>query len=167
MERSSDFAARGGDDTGGRSLRSLLLWVMILGMAGLLAELILLEHYESWRQWLPMLGLLGGLLIALALAQRPTPGRLRAFRVVMSLFLAMGALGVYFHVMGNMEFELERGRGLSGLALFWEVLRGATPALAPGALAQVGLLGLAYVYRHPGLHRGSADAGRNPPVRSI
>ncbi len=29
-----------------------------------------------------------------------------------------------------------------GLVLLWRSLRGATPALAPGALAQLGLLGL-------------------------
>ena len=35
--------------------------------------------------------------------------------------------------------------------LVWKALRGATPALAPGALAQLGLLGLLYTYRHPAL----------------
>ena len=30
---------------------------------------------------------------------------------------------------------------LHGLDLFWSALRGATPALAPGAMAQLGLIG--------------------------
>ena len=31
------------------------------------------------------------------------------------------------------------------------VVSGATPTLAPGAMVELGLLGLAYTYRHPAL----------------
>ena len=39
-----------------------------------------------------------------------------------------------------------------------ERLTGATPALAPGAMVQLGLIGLAYTFRHPAL-RSAATAG--------
>ena len=39
---------------------------------------------------------------------------------------------------------------LAGMALFWEAIRAKTPPLlAPGAMVQLGLLGLVYTYKHP------------------
>ena len=67
----------------------------------------------------------------------------------MAAFLGAGLLGVYLHFAGNVEFAIERTPELRGFALVWKALRGATPALAPGALAQLGLLGLIYTYTHP------------------
>jgi hypothetical protein len=152
-----------GETTGaeGWSLRALLLLLVHLGILGLLAELVLLEHTESFQQWIPLASLLAGLAAALAVAAKPSPGSLRIFRVVMALFVAAGLLGLWFHLQGNMEFELERNSSLAGFDLLWESLRGATPALAPGALAQLGLLGLAYTYRHPAL-----AAARPSPSRA-
>ena len=40
-----------------------------------------------------------------------------------------------------------------GVQLVWEALRGATPALAPGTMILLGLMGLLYCYRHPALER--------------
>jgi hypothetical protein len=40
---------------------------------------------------------------------------------------------------------------MEGLKLFKAAITGATPALAPGSLIQMGLLGLAYTFRHPAL----------------
>ncbi len=130
-------------------LRRLLLGVVLLGAAGLLLELALLEHVESAWQWTPLalLGLV--LVVGCVLAWRPTRGVLQGFRALMALCVLAGAVGVYLHYRGNVEFELEREPTLGGLALFWEAVRGATPALAPGALAQLGLVGLAYAFRHP------------------
>ena len=135
------------------SLRGLLLLLVHVGIVGLLAELFLLEHTESTQQWIPVLSLTAGLLTGMAVAFRPARGTLNAFRAVMAVCVVGGLLGLWFHMQGNMEFELERDSSLGGLALFWESLRGATPALAPGALFQLGLLGLAYTYRHPALAR--------------
>ena len=138
----------------GWTVRGLLLLLVHLGILGLLAELFLLEHTESVQQWIPLVALLAGLAAGVAVAARPSAGSLKAFRVVMAAFAAAGLLGLWFHLQGNIEFELERNSSLSGLALLWESLRGATPTLAPGALFQLGLLGLAYTYRHPALDAG-------------
>jgi hypothetical protein len=70
-------------------------------------------------------------------------------------FLLVGALGVFLHLRGNVEFALERDPSLSGVRLLWKALRGASPALAPGALAQLGLLGLLYGYKHPAVAHDS------------
>ena len=146
---------RGGEspESGGWTVRRLLLLLVHVGIVGLLAELFLLGHTESATQWIPLVALAVGLASALGVAVRATPGRLRAFQAVMGLFVVAGLLGLVLHYQGNAEFELERHPAMGGLALFWEAVRGATPALAPGALAQLGLLGLIYTFHHPALAR--------------
>ena len=143
------------------SLRQLLLAVILLGIVGLQIELALLKHAESLTQWIPHVALMIGLLSTLAVYVRPAVATLRVFQAVMLIFLIVGALGVYLHLQGNVEFALERTPSLSGTALIWKALRGATPALAPGALAQLGLLGLLYAYRHPALAGGNAHDRQN------
>jgi len=133
------------------SLRQLVLALVLFGIVGLEIELALLRHAESFTQWLPHICLLVGLIVTVAVYFRPTMTLLRAFQVMMVIYLVIGALGVILHLKGNVEFALERSPSLSGLKLMWKALRGATPALAPGALAQLGLLGLLYTYKHPAL----------------
>ena len=49
----------------------------------------------------------------------------------------------------GVEFELEMYPDLAGWKLFKDSMMGATPALAPGAMVQIGLIGLAWTLRHP------------------
>lgn len=131
------------------SLYDLLLAIIVIGTLGLIAELLLQEHIESWQQWIPLVLLGLGLAATAAVRIRLSPAGMRAFQAIMVAYLGAGFLGVYFHYAGNVEFALERTPELAGFALIWESLRGATPALAPGAMVQLGLLGLAWTYRHP------------------
>ncbi len=133
-------------------LRDLIFVIILIGTLGLIAELLLQEHIETWQQWIPLVLL--GLGLAATAQVRLAPGKrgLMMFHVIMFGYLVAGAVGVYLHLAGNAEFAIERTPELGGLALFWEALRGATPALAPGALAQLGLLGLAYTFRNPALN---------------
>ena len=143
----------------GGTLRPWLLVLVVIGAAGLEVELLLLKHYESAWQVTPLV-LLGVVLAAAALVwRRPSPRTVRFFQATMLLCMAAGVVGLFLHYRGNVEFELERESSLQGLRLFWKAVRGATPALAPGAMAQLGLLGLVYGYRHPALRR-------DPPVQS-
>jgi hypothetical protein len=150
---------RADTDGGGEGwLRRVVLTLIVLSTVGLLVELVLLEHYESAWQWTPLALLAVVLAITILVALRPTPGGIRTFQSCMVLCVVVGVLGLWLHYRGNVEFELERDTSLRGLALFWEALRGATPALAPGAMTQLGLLGLAYAHHHPVL-------GHSPTVR--
>ncbi|HEX8430116.1 MAG TPA: hypothetical protein VF625_02470 [Longimicrobium sp.] len=148
MERSGTTEAGGGP-----SWRALFLALTLVGMMGLTAELLLLEHFESGWQWVPLVALGLGMAACVALLLRPARGTVRFFQAMMIVFVAAGAVGVFLHYRGNAEFEREMERGLGGVSLFWRALRGATPALAPGAMAHLGLLGLACCYRHPALRR--------------
>ena len=147
-------------------LRRVLLALVLAGAGGLALELLLLEHYDSPWQWAPLALLALVLLVGGAVALRPGRRLLRAFQGLMALCAAAGALGVYLHYRGNVEFELESDPSLGGLTLFWLAVRGATPALAPAALAQVGLLGLLYTFRHPALRGTRAPAGPGRDERS-
>jgi hypothetical protein len=69
----------------------------------------------------------------------------------MVLSMVAGLVGLLLHYKGNVEFELEMYPDLSGWKLFKDSMMGATPALAPGAMLQIGLVGLAWTFRHPAL----------------
>lgn len=140
----------------GSRYRQLMLALIGIGAAGLLLELLLLEHFEDTWQWAPVVSLGLTLLTAAAVAIRPGRATLRAFQVVMVSCVVFGAIGVALHYTGNSEFELESDPTLSGSKLIWLAVRGAVPVLAPGALAQLGLLGLLYAFRHPALARAGA-----------
>lgn len=126
-----------------------MLVLIVVGIVGLIAELLLLDHTESFNQWIPLVSLGLGLVATLGVWLRPTTSTFRVFKVIMIGFVAAGLLGVYLHYAGNVEWAHERDPGLSGLPLVWKALKGATPALAPGALAQLGLLGLIFAWTQP------------------
>ena len=133
-------------------LRAALLALTLLGILGLGGELVLLEHYESPWQWTPFAVLAVALVAWVLVAFAPSPGTLRLFRGSMAACVAAGLLGLALHFTGNRAFELEMDASAAGVALLWAALRGATPTLAPGALVQLGLVGLALTIRHPAAH---------------
>jgi hypothetical protein len=156
----TDPQVQDGTGSAGR-LRGALLAVVTLGTLGLIVELLLLDHTETFAQWLP-LAVLGGVLAGtLLVAVRPGPRSLRVFQVLMLAVFATGALGVVLHFRGNALFELEMNPRIGRGALVWASLEGAVPALAPGALAQLALVGLVFTWGHPGL-RATRDGGRLP-----
>ena len=136
-------------------MRRLLLALVAFSAIGLVPELLLLKHYESVWQVVPLVLLVVTLVATAIVWRRPSARSLQFFRVMMVLCLLAGAVGVILHGKGNIEWALERDDTLHGWPLIWKMLRGATPLLAPGAMAQLGLLGLVYTWRHPVLTRGS------------
>lgn len=140
-------------------IRRWLLGVLILGLVGTATELMLMSHYAGAWQLVPLV-LIGTALglVGWHLAQ-PGAASLRALRRVMWVFLVAGAAGIVLHYRGNLEFQLEFDPAQSRWALFWKVMRAkAPPALAPGVMAQLGLLGLIYAYRHPAADRAQDDS---------
>ena len=131
------------------SPRQLLLAVILFGTVGLAAELLLIEHYEDLEQFIPVGMLAIGFVAAVLVWRRPSPRVLRGYRIIMALYVVVGLVGMFFHIRGNMEFALERDPALTGLRLAWKALAGASPTLAAGAIAQLGLLGLIHAYHHP------------------
>lgn len=137
--------------------RRVILIILLVGMVGIVIELLLLEHFEDTLQLVP-LGLLGvGVISLLWHARSPHRTSTRALRTIMVLFLVSGVLGVFLHYRGNVEFERERRPDAGGWTLFREAMMGATPALAPGSMIQLGLLGLLYGVLPVGRRRETED----------
>jgi hypothetical protein len=159
-------------------LRRLLLGLLLFGLVGTAAELVLIGHDEDPWQLIPLV------VIAMAVASgallwgqtRVRPGSergqtprarsstVRFFRVSMLLLILSGVLGAVLHYRANMEFKLEMDPSLTGWALFSSVIQAkAPPALAPGNMALLGLLGFACAFR---IERGSLTA-TNDHNRSV
>jgi hypothetical protein len=134
-------------------VRQLLRVTLLIGLPGMTAELLLLGHFESAAQVLP-LGLLGvGLAVLLWHLAAPSTASVRVLQGTMMLFVVSGGIGIGLHYDGNVEFELEMYPSMSGIELIRNTLSGATPVFAPGTMALLGLVGLALVYRDPALER--------------
>jgi hypothetical protein len=141
------------------TIRTILLWALVLGAAGMMAELLLIGHDESASQFVPLVLLGAGVVLGASLIAAPSTWSLRLLQLLMVLFVGSGMLGVALHYQGNEEFELEMAPSMSGLKLVAETLTGATPVLAPGSMSLLGVVGLAFTYRHPLLrsHAGVAS----------
>jgi hypothetical protein len=128
-------------------LRVWILGVLVLGLLGTVTELVLLEHYEQPLQ-LVQVGLIGLAVVVLVwhLMSRDATS-LRAFAILMALFVLAGFAGFVAHFYGSAEFQLDLNPDMTRWELLEKVLRAkAPPLLAPGMMIQLGLLGLAYVY---------------------
>ena len=127
-------------------LRRLLAGIFVAGALGLIAELLLIGHIEDVWQGIPF-ALLTFSLVALAWnTVHGGASSAHAFLATSLLLVAGGIAGVVLHYRSNTEFELEMYPSLAGWPLVREALTGAIPALAPGALVQLGLIGVAYWY---------------------
>ena len=126
----------------GSRLVRILTGIFLFGSVGTAAELLLLEHVEGVWQKAPLvlIGVACALLVVLAI--RPSPAGVRLFQLTMIAFMVSGVVGVALHYQGNAEFERELQPDASGFPLFWEALKGATPALAPGTMTLLGAVGL-------------------------
>jgi hypothetical protein len=132
------------------AVRRILLFVLLVGIAGTTIELLLLKHDEEPVQLIPLVLLAVACASVIWQAVRPGRGSLSALQIVMLLFILAGGLGVYFHFEANVAFQREVDPSIAGMALFWKAMAAKTPpALAPGSMVQLGLIGLAYTYRHP------------------
>ena len=140
---------------GPESLRPLLLALLVFGLAGTGTELLLLGHYDGAAQLIPLVLTVLALAAIAAHVFTRSAGSLRALRLVMASLVVAGLVGVVLHFRGNLEFQLDMDPAASSWELFKKVVRAkAPPALAPGAMVQLGLLGLIYTYRHPAMTRG-------------
>jgi len=141
-------------------IRAFLLATLAVGIIGMGVELLLIGHAESVQQQIPLVLLALGAVTLGVHAAASRPVTVRALQAVMTLFVISGAVGVWLHYRGNVEFELEMYPSMGGLELVQKTLTGATPVLAPGSMTLLGLIGLTHSYRHPCIY-GGADALRN------
>jgi hypothetical protein len=131
------------------TLRRLVLGILLFGLVGTATELTLMGHDEDGWQMIPLVVLSAAIVASVAmLGMHARASIVPVFRGAMLLLMLSGAIGTVLHYRAGMEFKREMDPSLGGVALFWSVIRAkAPPALAPGNMALLGLLGLACVYR--------------------
>jgi hypothetical protein len=142
-------------------VRRVLLVILLIGLAGTATELLLLKHDEDPAQFIP-LALIGIAFVAIGwhALDRGTAS-LRLFQTTMVLFIVAGAVGIYLHYRANVEFQREVDPAIAGRELLVKAITAKTPpALAPGSMSQLGLIGLAYAYRYPVRRRTDVNAPR-------
>ena len=131
-------------------LRRMLLALLTFGLVGIAFELVSFAHYEDALQTIPLVTIGAALVSILWQVASPSRASIRFLQLAMVLLAVTGLVGIVLHGQGNMEFQLEMDPTLSGWPLLSNILHAkAPPSLAPGVMAQLGLLGLIYSYRHP------------------
>jgi hypothetical protein len=139
-------------------VRAALLGIFLFGALGAAAELLLLEHTADAWQWTPLVLVAASVIVLAWHAVARSRASVRAFQALMALFVAGGLAGMVLHYRGNLEFEREMHPDGTARELLTNSMMGATPALAPGTMILLGLIGFLYAYRHPAL--GSERRGR-------
>ena len=131
------------------SIRRWLLAVLAFELVGTLVELLLLQHFEGTLQWIPLVLIVLTLLLIGWHVLRPQAANLRALQAAMGVLALAGMVGVGLHLQGAAEFQLEMDPSQPRWDVFKKALHAQTPpALAPGVMLQMGLLGLIYAYRY-------------------
>ena len=145
---------------GTMAIRWLLLGLLGIGLAVTGLDLLLLDHHEDVWQLIPLILIALAFMAVVWQAITRDATSLRVLQALMVLFVLAGAAGVVLHYRGNMAFQLEMDATQSGWTLFNKVIRAkAPPAMAPAAMAQLGLIGLIYSYRHPALGSAARATG--------
>ena len=135
-----------------RTVRTLLLGILAIGMSGSGVDLLLIEHYEEPWQLAPLALIAAAIVVVGWVWIWGSVAAVRSLQVVMVAIIAAGAIGILLHYSGSREFQHEIDPELAGWALFVKVVTAkAPPALAPASLMHMGLLGLVVTYRHPAL----------------
>jgi hypothetical protein len=135
------------------TVRKALLFILFLGFTGTWMELLLLKHTEGFWQLVPVVLTIGGTVLVAWCAISANRAVLRTLQVLSAVFLISGIVGVVQHFLGNIGYERESNPGLAGMELYKLAAMGSTPLLAPGVMLQLGLIGLLYTHRNPGLTR--------------
>ena len=123
-----------------RRLRALQLAIAAVGFAGVIAELVLHEHWAEPWQLVPFF-LCGAGIAAFA----ASPGRVtaRLLQVVMLLAAVGAVIGMVQHLQGNLGFEREIFPKAPLAELLGSAVRGVAPLLAPGGIALGALIAAA------------------------
>ncbi len=125
--------------------KKLIMSALLFMMVGTALELYLLDHYEDTLQLIPMLCIGASIIILVVLLYRRTKWTIRLYKLILALTALSGIYGTFLHLQANYEFELEMKPTAKAWDLFVESLSGALPALAPGSMILLALIGYSYL----------------------
>ena len=125
-------------------LRRIVAALVAIGLLGIAAELVLIEHVENPSQLVPVIVLPVAAVLLGPVAVGAVPWNVVALRGVLAVVVLAGIAGVGLHVYDSWQFQAEVDPSQRGVARAWAALRAQSPpSLAPGQIALLGLLGLA------------------------
>ncbi|HUP27645.1 MAG TPA: hypothetical protein VM409_04355 [Chloroflexia bacterium] len=130
-------------------IRRFMLFLSGLALLTTLTELGLENHTDGPLQLVPWVLCGLGLISIVPALVRPGRGSLLFLRAIMLGVALGGVVGVGVHLKENFEFQQEIHPGGAIGNFVGDVLKGAAPLLAPGALTFAALLALAATYYHP------------------
>jgi len=132
-------------------LRQALLILAGLVFAITPEELWLTDHMEETEQLIPFAVCVAGIVTVAWVSIRPGRPTLMLLRAVMLVPLVTSLLRMYYHVSGNVGFELEIRPNDTTSDVFFDAMKGANPFLAPGILALAGLIALLATWHQEGM----------------
>ena len=127
------------------NVKQLIIAALLFMMVGTALELYLLGHYEDRLQLVPILCIGISIITLCLLFYRRTNWTIRLYKLVLGLTALSGVYGTFLHLQANYEFEVEMKPTAKGWELFLESLSGALPALAPGSMIVLALIGYSYL----------------------
>ena len=86
-------------------VRRILMLVLWLGLFGTTADLLLLDHVESWTQWIPLIAIALAALALVSVSISSSIASRRLLQIAMLLLVITGGLGVFLHYQGIAEFQ--------------------------------------------------------------
>ena len=125
--------------------RKILAAAFIFMLMGTAMELYLLDHYEDLQQLIPLVCIGVSILLMAAVSFRRTSLLTRGFMATLILTGLSGVYGTFLHLQANYEFEQEMKPGATARDWLVESFSGALPALAPGSMIALALIGYSYV----------------------
>lgn len=139
-------------------VQGILLFVLLFSITGSIAELLLIDHYEDRLQLIPLITYGVALLSLIAAALLKSRAAVRFSQVIMIAMALTGLLGIVLHFRANAEFQRDIDPDLTTSQLIFKALRAtAPPALAPGIMVTLALVGWAYLYDSPAVQRRSSQ----------
>ncbi len=112
--------------------RRFLLGAAAFVFAVTAVEMVLISHFESWKQWIPTVACALGV-VAVGLI-RFRPALTSIARVLLALVAISALVGSYQHLTANLELELEVRPGSTIGDVWLDSIQGGVPVLASGIL---------------------------------
>jgi hypothetical protein len=130
-------------------VRCCVLGILVFGLLGMIVELVLLKHTDGPSELIPIWLLAGSLVVVVWDAVARSAASRWFLLATMSAFLVAGLAGVWLHYRANVGYERDSNPGAPTGEVYQKAVRGATPTLAPGAMVELGLVGLLFALLQP------------------
>lgn len=125
--------------------RQVITAALLFMMVGTGFELVLIDHYEDLQQLIPLLCIALAMVLVLLLLYVQTRLLKALLKTVLGITALSGLYGTFLHLQANYEFEQEMQPSADDWHLLIDSFSGALPALAPGSMIVLALIGYSFL----------------------